>query len=130
MARKLVHEAVDRRLGASGGPGLQPLADEHDEHGLGGGQVLAHQRRRHGRDDDRQVGRDLALEQVGDGLVERFVAGDQREEQRCVNAQERVEDAQEVEQQQDAHRRGEAEVLHARASVPVDRMIFADDVHD
>ena len=62
MVRQLIDEAVDRPLGAAGGPGFEPFAEQHDEHGLGGGQVLADRHRREGRDDDRQIGGNLAVE--------------------------------------------------------------------
>ena len=48
--------------GASGGVRLQSFADEHDEHGFGGGRVFAHREGGDDGDAEREVGRDLLFE--------------------------------------------------------------------
>ena len=72
--RQLVDEAVDRPLRAARGPRFQAFPEKHDEHRLGGGQVLADRKRGAGRDHDGEVGGDLALEELGDRAVEGLVA--------------------------------------------------------
>ena len=86
VMRELVDEPVDRALRSPGGPGLQALAEQHDEHRFGGGEVLADSQRRERRDDDREIRRDLAIQQLGDRPVERLVAGEDREDDRGVDA--------------------------------------------
>ena len=84
--RKLLDEALDGGVRAPGGVAFQRFADQHDEHGFGGRQVLPGCQRRDDRDADRQVGRDLPLQQSGDGGEESPIAGDQREDGRRIDA--------------------------------------------
>ena len=129
MVGQLVHEAVDRPFGPPGGPGLQALAEEHDEHGLGGRQVFSDRQGRARRYDDREVCRDLALEELGNGPVKGLVARQHREEDRCVDSKQGIEDAEQVQQQQDADDNREPYVLDLLAAVAIYRMVLGDDMH-
>ena len=92
-AGKLFDKAVDGGLGAPGGVGFQALAQQHDEHGLGRGQVFAHRQRCHGRHADRQVGRNALFEELADGAVEGLVARQQGQEDGRVDAEDLAEQA-------------------------------------
>ena len=87
-------EAGDRPLGPIDRPVLDPLADQHDEHDLGGGEVLPDPHRRARGDRDRQVGREMPLEQVQDRVADERIARDQREDQRQVDAGDRADDSE------------------------------------
>jgi hypothetical protein len=101
---------MNRRGSAPGGVAFQPLAQQHDEHRFGGGQVLAGRQRRNHRDANGQIRRDLLLEQSGDGVVEGAVSGYYRQNRRRVDAGNRAEDAGEVQKQQQANHSGQAEI--------------------
>ena len=127
-AGQALDELVDGGFGSSGRVGLEALAHQHDEHGLGADQVFADGQRCHRGDADRQVGRDTLLEQLADGALEGLVPGQQRQDDRCIDAQDVAEQTREVEQQKQPDRDGEADILHALARVFIDRVVFANDV--
>ena len=126
--RQLLDELVDRGLGASRGVGFQPLADKHDEHRLGGGQILAHGKGGRGGDADRQVCGDALLEQLADRAGKCSIPRKQSQEDCRVDPQDRREQPCDVEQKQDADGRREADVFDPLPRVPVDGMVFANDV--
>ena len=110
LVRLAGDEAGDRSLGAVDRPVLDPLADQHDEHDLGGGEVLADPDRRAGRDGNRQVRREVPLEQVEDRVADERIARDQGQDQRQVDAGDRTQRAGQIQQQQDADRAAERDV--------------------
>ena len=93
MPWKLFHEAVNGGVRAPGRVTLQRLADQHDEHGFGRRQILARSQRCDDRHADRQVSRDLPLQQSGDGGEECAITGDQGEDRRRIEAGDRSESA-------------------------------------
>ena len=99
-ARDLLDEFADGGGGASGGVGFEPFADEHDEHGFGGGQVFADREGGDDGDAEREVGGDFLFEERGDGVVKRLVAGEQGDEDCGVDPEERLEDARQIQRQQ------------------------------
>ena len=87
-------ETGDRPLGAIDRPVFDPLADQHDEHDLGRGEVLPDPYRRARGDRDRQVRREVPLEQVQDRVADERIARDQCEDQRQVDAGDRADDSE------------------------------------
>ena len=119
---------MNRGFGASGGVGLEALADEHDEHRLGGGQVFADAQGGDSRDADRQVGGDAFFEELADGAGERPIARDESQEDRRIDSEDRREQPSNVKEEKDADCRRKADVLDPLPRVPVDGMVFANDV--
>ena len=134
LVRQLLDKAMDRGCCPARGIGLQAFADEHDEHRLGCHQILADGECRQRGDADRQIGGDLLLHQIADGVVEGFVAGEERQQNRRIDGdagernRNRREQVRRVQQQQQPDECREADVLDALAAVPVDRMVFANNV--
>ena len=86
MPRKLLHETLDSGVRAPRGVAFQGFADQHDEHGFGGRQILSGCQCRDHRHANRQVRGDLTLQQSGDGGEERSIAGNQRQNSRRIDA--------------------------------------------
>ena len=112
-------EAFDRAPGAVHREVLEPLAEQHDEHDLGGGEVLADGDRGAGGDRDRQVRREVAAQQVFERVAQQRETGDDGEQQRDVEAGDAGEDAGYVEDEQGRHRGAEQRVAPARRAVAV-----------
>ncbi len=104
-ARQLRHKALDGRFGAPGGEGLQTLAHHDDEHGFGGGQVLAHGKRRDHSDAESHIRRDGLFEQRGDGVIEGFVPGQQSDDDGRIEPEDGFENAGKIQKQQQAYER-------------------------
>ncbi len=87
MPRKLFDKTVYGSVGAAGRISIQGLADHHDEHGLGSCHIqTGEQSRKSFSYADGQVGRDLALQQAGDGREKSAVARDQGKDGRGVDS--------------------------------------------
>ena len=71
------------------------------------------------------------VEELGDRAVERLIPGQDRQDDRGVNSEDgdRIEDSEEVEQEEHAHEGREADILDPLAPVAIDRMVFRDYMH-
>ncbi len=87
---------MDSGRGAAGRVGLQPFADQHDEHGLGSRQILTDGQRGDDRDTNGEVGRDVALEQGGDGVAEDPIATENGQDGGGIDSENGGENAGEV----------------------------------
>ncbi len=114
-----LNEAFDRAPGAVHREVLEPLAEQHDEHDLGGGEVLADRDRRAGGDGDGQVRGEVAAQQVLERVAQQREPGHHGEEQRDVEAGDTGEDPGDVEDEQRRDGGAEQRVAPARRAVAV-----------
>ena len=117
--RHALDETLDRRGRAAGRVGFQPFSQQHDEHRFSGCQILTDRQRRDDRDADREVRGDNALEESRDGVPEDPVAAKDGEDRGSVNPEDSGENTEEIQQQQDAHDSGEAEVANSLSTLRV-----------
>ena len=122
-AGKLFNKTMDLPFGAPRGVSLKPLAEQHDEHRLGRGGILAHRKGGDRGDHDREIGRDLAVHQSADGVEEGLIAGEKGEDDRGVDPQDLRENPGDIQQEQDANERCIADVLDPFARVLVDGVV-------
>ncbi|MBV6429992.1 MAG: hypothetical protein IANPNBLG_00095 [Bryobacteraceae bacterium] len=124
LARHLGGKAANGGVGSSRGVCFEAFADEDDEHGFGGGHVLAGGESGHHGDADRQVSGDLFFQQRGDGIVESLIAGQHRDDGGGINSEYGAEDSRHVENQQRADECGEEIVAYAFARFLGGRLII------